>query len=58
MSPHGTAPRPSIWPVTLALGVAIACAGAITHWVILVGGAALAVVALAAWVVDALGGGA
>ena len=50
-------PRPSIWPVSLALGVSIACAGVITHWVILVGGALLTVLALGAWIVDAVRGG-
>jgi hypothetical protein len=44
--------------VTLALGISIACAGVVTHWVILAGGALLAAVALAAWVVDAVRGGA
>jgi hypothetical protein len=57
MSVHGTAPRPSIWPVALALGISIACAGVLTHWVILAGGALLAAVALAAWIVDAVRGG-
>ena len=47
-------PQPSIWPVALALGVSIACAGVITHWVILLGGALLAAVALGGWVVDAV----
>ena len=50
-------PRPSIWPVSLALGVSIACAGVITHPVILVGGALLAVLALGGWIVDAVQGG-
>jgi hypothetical protein len=49
-------PRPSIWPVALALGVSITCAGAITHWVILVGGALLTVLALGAWIVDEVRG--
>jgi len=51
------APRPSIWPVTLALGVSITCAGVITHPVILTGGALLTVAALVAWTVDAVRGG-
>ena len=50
------APQPSIWPVALALGMAIACAGVITHWVVLLGGALLAAVALASWVVDMVRG--
>ena len=49
-------PRPSIWPVTLALGVSIACAGVITHPVVLAGGALLSVVALGAWVTDMVRG--
>jgi hypothetical protein len=50
-------PRPSIWPVALALGVSLACAGVITHWVILAGGALLIAVALGGWVIDAVRGG-
>jgi hypothetical protein len=49
-------PRPSIWPVALALGVSLACAGVITHPVILGGGALLTVVALGGWVVDTVRG--
>ena len=49
-------PQPSIWPVALALGVSIACAGVITHPFVLIGGALLAVVALSRWVVDAVRG--
>ena len=49
--------RPSIWPVALALGVSIACAGVITHPVVLAGGALLGVLALASWVVDTVRGG-
>ena len=52
----GHAARPSIWPVALALGVSIACAGVITHPVVLAGGALLASFALAAWVVDTVRG--
>jgi len=51
------AARPSIWPVALALGVSIACAGAVTHWVVLAGGTLLGAVALAAWIVDDVRGG-
>jgi hypothetical protein len=50
------AARPSIWPVTLALGISLACAGILTHWSILVAGAAVTIVALAAWARDAIGG--
>jgi hypothetical protein len=49
-------PRPSIWPVTLGLGVAVACAGAITHPLVLATGGALAALALGGWVVDAVRG--
>ena len=49
-------PRPSIWPVTLGLGVTIACAGAITHPLVLIAGAAVAALALGGWVVDAVRG--
>jgi len=42
--------------VYLALGVSIACAGVITHPVVLAGGALLASFALAAWVVDTVRG--
>ena len=49
-------PRPSIWPVALALGVSIACAGVITHWLLLAAGALLASVAVARWAVDLVRG--
>ncbi|HTJ61441.1 MAG TPA: hypothetical protein VL333_09660 [Candidatus Saccharimonadales bacterium] len=52
----GHATRPSLWPVTLALGVSIACAGVITHPVIVASGALLAAFALTAWVVDSVRG--
>jgi len=55
MSEHDL-PRPSIWPVTLALGVSMACAGVITHPVVLVAGALLAILALGGWVADAVQG--
>ncbi|MEA2661051.1 MAG: hypothetical protein QOH08_623 [Chloroflexota bacterium] len=47
---------PSIWPVALALGLSVACAGVLTHWLILAGGALLAAVALGGWVADAVRG--
>jgi hypothetical protein len=50
------AARPSIWPVTLALGISIACAGVITHPVILAGGALVTALALAAWAIDTVRG--
>ncbi|HEX9495400.1 MAG TPA: cytochrome c oxidase subunit 4 [Candidatus Limnocylindria bacterium] len=56
MTERHAAPGPSIWPVTLALGLSILCAGVITHWVIALGGALLAALALVGWVVDAVRG--
>jgi hypothetical protein len=53
---EGHAARPSIWPVTLALGVSSASAGVISHPVVLAGGALLAAFALAAWAVDTVRG--
>lgn len=49
-------PRPSIWPVTLAAGLALALAGAATGWVVGLSGAAIAVLALYAWVRDVMEG--
>ena len=49
-------PQPSLWPVTLALGVAMACAGVITHPVVLAAGVLLAILALGGWVADAVRG--
>ena len=49
-------PRPSIWPVTLALGVSIAAAGVVTHWLVIASGAVLAVFAIVAWTADAVRG--
>ena len=56
MTGHPAAPAPSIWPVTIALGLAILCAGVITHWVIVLGGAILSLLALVGWTVDAVRG--
>lgn len=47
-------PPPSIWPVTLALGVSLASIGVVTHWTVLAAGAAVAALAIAGWVADAL----
>jgi len=55
MSEHSL-PPPSIWPVTLALGVSMTCAGVITHPVVLVAGALLSILALGGWVADAVRG--
>lgn len=49
-------PRPSIWPVTLAAGLTLAAAGAATGWVIGASGAAIASLALIAWVRDVVVG--
>ena len=49
--PEGT-PAPSIWPVTLALGVSIAAAGVVTQWLVVVAGAALAALAIAMWTAE------
>jgi hypothetical protein len=51
---HG--PAPSIWPVTLALGVSIAAAGIVTHWLVVVSGLLLTVLAIAAWTAELIGG--
>lgn len=45
-------PGPSIWPVTLALGVSIAAAGVVTQWLVVVAGAALAAIAIAMWTAE------
>lgn len=42
-------PGPSIWPVTLALGVSIAAAGVVTQWLLVAAGAVLAALAIAMW---------
>lgn len=49
-------PGPSIWPVTLALGVSIAAAGAVTHWLVAAAGIAIAGSALAGWAADIVRG--
>ncbi|GAC1697652.1 MAG: hypothetical protein NVS9B6_06490 [Candidatus Limnocylindrales bacterium] len=49
-------PRPSIWPVTLAAGLALAVAGAATGWVVGLSGAGIALFAVAAWVRDVVAG--
>lgn len=49
-------PHPSIWPVTLAAGLTLAVAGAATGWVVGLSGAAVALLAVAAWVRDVVAG--
>lgn len=51
MSPH---PAPSIWPVTLATGVALVALGAATSPVVILAGAVLCAVALVGWIGQAL----
>lgn len=50
-------PRPSIWPVTLAAGLTLAVAGAVTSWVVGLAGALIALLALVAWVRDVVAAG-
>ena len=56
MTERHAAPGPSIWPVTLALGVSIAAAGVVTHWLVVISGLLLTIVAIAAWTLDAVRG--
>jgi Cytochrome c oxidase subunit IV len=46
-------PPPSIWPVVLALGIAILLTGLILNLVIVLVGAIVVIAALALWVRDA-----
>ena len=55
MSDHEL-PRPSIWPVTLAAGLTLAAAGVVTSWIVGAAGAAIALLALVAWVRDVVEG--
>lgn len=50
----GHAPGPSIWPVTLALGVTVGCAGTLTHWILAAAGVALSFYAVVGWTVAAV----
>lgn len=43
-------PRPSFWPVVLALTLVLACVGVITHPILLGVGTALTAVAILGWV--------
>lgn len=56
MSDRHRLPTPSIWPVTLALGVSVAAAGVLTHWLIVISGLLLAIAAIAAWAIDTVRG--
>lgn len=42
-------PRPSFWPIVLALTLVVACIGVITHPILLGFGAALTVVVIIGW---------
>ncbi|WP_376795898.1 hypothetical protein [Thermogemmatispora sp.] len=46
-APRG--PHASLWPFVLALAIALACLGVVTHPAVLVGGAVLIVVAVVGW---------
>ena len=47
-------PSPSIWPVTLAIGVGLAAVGLITNWFVLASGAVITAVALYGWIAESL----
>jgi cytochrome c oxidase subunit IV len=47
-------PSPSIWPVTLAVGVGLAAVGLITNWFVLVSGALITALALYGWIRESL----
>jgi hypothetical protein len=47
-------PRPSVWPVVLALGVALSLLATVVHFALAVVGVPLAALAVAAWVRDVL----
>jgi hypothetical protein len=49
---HG--PAPSIWPVTLAIGVGLAAVGALTSPIVMAAGALIAAAALVGWIRQAL----
>ena len=48
------APAPSIWPVTLALGVALAVIGVLSSWILVLAGAVLVFVGLFGWIAQTL----
>jgi cytochrome c oxidase subunit IV len=55
-SHHAThQPSPSIWPVTLAVGVGLVAVGLITNWFVLLSGALITALALYGWVAESLG---
>jgi hypothetical protein len=48
------APAPSIWPVTLAVGVALFVIGVLSSWILVLAGAVVFVVAVFGWISQAL----
>ncbi len=52
-------PRPTAWPVGLALGITVLFLGIVTMWIVAVSGGIMVVVALAGWIGEMLreGGG-
>ncbi len=46
-------PRPSWWPITAAVGVALALVGVVLSWVMVAVGLIIAVASIVAWVRDA-----
>jgi len=47
-----TLPRPTAWPITLALGVTLLAFGIVTHWIISVAGLGVFLVACGGWFGD------
>ena len=43
-------PQPTVWPAALAMGATLAAAGLVTHWIVSLAGAVLAITALVGWV--------
>ena len=50
----GHQPSPSIWPVTLAIGVGLAAVGLITNWFVLASGALIIALAVYGWIAESL----
>jgi hypothetical protein len=47
-----TLPKPTAWPITLALGVTLLAFGIVTHWIISIAGLAVFLVACGGWFGD------
>ena len=45
-------PPPTIWPATLALGIAMVAFGIVTHWILSAIGAVTLLIAAAGWIED------